>query len=379
MKFRLLVTLLLSLYLGLSSAYAGGNGKLQIHFIDVGQGDAALLVSPQGETIMFDNGNSKACEKPLAYLESIGIQEIDYHVATHYHADHIGCASQVFSQVKLTSTAFDRGHSYSSAEYKKYLSAIKGKRATVQIGRKLVLDKETDSPVKVTFVAANGSTGDSTIKTTNENDLSIAALIEFGDFRAEIGGDLSGEETGSYKDVETSVAKKVGRIDVYKVHHHCSAYSTNNNWLATTTPTVGIISVGVENNIYGHPAENCLDRLRQAGVKLYWTELGNGAKPNLHQDKIAGDVLVEVAPAAKKYMVTYQGDRTDTYTIGPPLGNANIPMPASLNKHLYAWAKSAKVYHDASCPVVSHIKSENLITGYIAPPGKRKHDCQDNH
>ena len=69
------------------------------------------------------------------------------------------------------------------------------------------------------------------IPTRNENDLSLVALVKFGDFEAAIGGDLSGFSASSYLDIETSVASSVGQIEVYKVHHHCSRYSTNDAWL----------------------------------------------------------------------------------------------------------------------------------------------------
>jgi len=361
-------------------AVAAPNGKLQIHFMDVGQGDGAVLISPQGQIVMFDDGNSKACDKPLAYLESLGVDSIDYHVASHYHSDHIGCASQIFPQVQLKVAAYDRGHSYTTNEYQKYVAAVKGKRATAQIGQSIVLDSGSASPVKITFVAANGSIGVSTISTTNENDLSLVALIEFGSFRAEIGGDLSGEQTGSYKDIETSVSTKVGRLDVYKVHHHCSAYSTNAAWLTTTKPTIGIISVGVANNDYGHPAESCLERLHQAGVKLYLTEIGKGATPDPHLDTVAGTVLVEVAAGDTKYTVSYGGNRTDEYAIaGSTTGPTNTGTPSSATTHKFAWSKNSNIYHNGSCPVVKNIKSENLVFGETAPSGKKKHGCPDDH
>jgi beta-lactamase superfamily II metal-dependent hydrolase len=370
---------LLILWFSITSALAAGNGKLQIHFIDVGQGDSAILISPQGESVMFDDGNSKSCEKPLAYIESLGISSVDYHVATHYHSDHIGCASEIFSQIKVKTAAYDRGQSYATSDYKKYIAEVKTKRSPAKIGQTIVLDKSSDNPVKITFVAVNASTGDTIISTTNENDLSISSLIEFGNFRAEISGDLSGEDTGDYKDIETPVSKKVGRLDVYKVHHHCSAYSTNEAWLGTTKPTVGIISVGVENNTYGHPAENCLDRLHRAGVKLYLTEEGKGAKPDLHSDKIAGSVIVEVLPKSKTYKVSYQGNRSDEYLIASS-GDESISGPATASTgYSYAWAKSSSIFHDASCPVVKNIKSENLVLGDTPPNGRAKHNCPDNH
>lgn len=375
---RNLLGALLAFFIAAANA-APTNGKLQIHFMDVGQGDGAVLISPQGQIVMFDDGNSKACDKPLAYLESLGIASVDYHVSSHYHSDHIGCASQIFAQVQLKTAAYDRGHSYTTNEYQKYIAAVKGKRAAAQIGQSFVLDSGSATPVKITFVAENASTGDSTIVTTNENDLSLVALIEFGGFRAEIGGDLSGEQTGSYKDIETSVSSKVGRLDVYKVHHHCSAYSTNAAWLTTTKPTIGIISVGVANNTYGHPAESCLERLHQAGVKLYLTEVGNGAAPDPHLDTVAGTVLVEVAPGDTKYTVSYGGHSDEFAIVAGGTGPTSTGTPSSPAAHKFAWSKNSNIYHNGSCPVVKNIKSENLVFGETPPAGKKKHDCPDGN
>lgn len=65
------------LILAFQPAVAQQNGNLQIHYMDVGQGDGAILISPLGQTVMFDSGDSKECEKPLAYLESLGVRERD--------------------------------------------------------------------------------------------------------------------------------------------------------------------------------------------------------------------------------------------------------------------------------------------------------------
>ena len=62
----------------------GQAGTLQIHFMDVGQGDGAILISPGGETVLFDNGVRNNCDKPVSYLQQLGITQIDYHVASPY-------------------------------------------------------------------------------------------------------------------------------------------------------------------------------------------------------------------------------------------------------------------------------------------------------
>src|SRR3954463_6144144 len=88
-------------------AYAQANGKLQIHYMDVGQGDGAVLISPMGEVVLFDDGVQNQCDKPVAYLQWIGVTKIDYHIASHYHSDHIGCAQRVLSMFPLQKAAYD--------------------------------------------------------------------------------------------------------------------------------------------------------------------------------------------------------------------------------------------------------------------------------
>jgi beta-lactamase superfamily II metal-dependent hydrolase len=301
-----------SIYLafGASLLFGQANGKLQIHFIDVGQGDGALMISFRGETVLFDDGVSGICEKPVAYLQRLGVTKIDYHIASHYHADHIGCISEILALFPLQKDALDRGGQYSTAVYTNYLKAIGAHRKTAEPGTQILLDATSKTPVLIDFVASNGNGAN----TTNENDLSLVAVVHFGKFDAEFGGDLSGYRTGSYEDIETGVAPKVGQIELYKVHHHCSQYSTNDAWLAVTKPIVGIVSVG-DGNGYGHPTEKCLERLHSAGVKTYWTERGAGATPEPGHDFIAGSIVVEVDAAGESFAVSRSGATVDRYSV----------------------------------------------------------------
>ncbi len=226
-------------------AAAEGNGKLQLHFIDVGQGMGALLITPNGETVLFDDGANKNCDKPLSYLQQLGITKIDYHINSHYHADHLGCASQVLAEFPLQKVAYDRGTSVTSdamstASYQNYATAAGSKRRTPTKGETLTLDAGSTHPVTITFVTLAGNG----VPTTNENDLSLVALVHFDEFDAELGGDLSGENSGNYADIETTVIPLVHQVEVYEVHHHGSRYSSNEAWLAKIKPRVGIVSAG---------------------------------------------------------------------------------------------------------------------------------------
>lgn len=347
-----------------SIAFGQANGKLQIHFIDVGQGDGAILISPQGETVLFDNGKRGQCDLPVSYLQQLGITKIDYMIASHYHDDHIGCTTEVLNEFPLQKKAYDRGGTYHSATFRRYVTKTGSKRTTATAGLTITLDSGTANPVKVEIVTLNGNG----IQTTNENDLSVVAAIRFGSFDAVIAGDLSGFKTGSYEDIETSVGPKIGQVEVYKVNHHGSRYSSNDNWLDTIKPKIGIISTGVDNN-YGHPTLECLDRLRAAGVKTYWTQIGRGAEPDPEFDVVGQNIVVEAAPGASSFTVTYAFSRTDTYSMWGVAVDAETAL-------IYAWSKRSQVYHFAECRYVENISPSNLERGSSPPLGKRLHtDC----
>jgi beta-lactamase superfamily II metal-dependent hydrolase len=301
---RLALTLLLLTLLSAPAAYWQANGKLQRHFMDVGQGDGAILISPLGQTVLFDNGKRGKCDLPVSYLQQLGVTKIDYMVASHYHDDHIGCTTKVLTEFPLQTKAFDRGGTYASATYNKYVAKVGAKRQAVTNGQVITLDQGSNNPVRIEIVASNAATADGQIvSTTNENDRSVVSVVRFGNFDAVMGGDLSGFKTGSYEDIETGVAPKVGQVEVYKVNHHGSMYSSNDQWLAALKPKVGVISTGAGND-YGHPTLECLDRLHAAGVRTYWTEAGEGAEPEPGFDTVGGNIVVEAAPGATTFTVT---------------------------------------------------------------------------
>src|SRR6478752_2644251 len=130
-------------------ALAQANGQLQIHYMDVGQGDGAVLISPLGEVVLFDDGVLNQCGRPIGYLQSLGITRIDYHIASHYHSDHIGCAAQILAQFPLQKAAYDRGGSYSTATFHNYVSAVGAKRITAQKGQTITLDAGSLTPVTI--------------------------------------------------------------------------------------------------------------------------------------------------------------------------------------------------------------------------------------
>ncbi len=302
-----------------SEVSAQNQPRLQIHYLDIGQGDAAVLVSARGEVVLFDDGQS--CAKLRKELDRLSITKITYHIASHYHGDHVGCASTL--QNVLEVAAYDRGDTPAGPAPARYTDAVAGKRFTAGAGDQITLDGASQYPTRITIVVLNGNG----VLTNNENDLSVVAVVEYAGFRAEFGGDLSGRNESSYQDIETSVAPLVGQIDVYKVHQHCSRFSTNEQWLSQTEPTVAIISVG-SGNRYGHPAQDCIDRLHQGGVtRVYWTELGNGARPTPPVDVVSGTVDVTVDAGAEEFTVSYgNGVHVERFGLKRPLYQPGVLM-----------------------------------------------------
>ncbi|PYQ86059.1 MAG: hypothetical protein DMG02_26175 [Acidobacteria bacterium] len=369
LSMRRMVMFLIALSVGaLQSMTSAQTNRLQIHFMDVGQGDGAILIAPTGETVLFDNGLLNHCSQQLTYLQSVGVTTIDYQIISHYHADHFGCTTEVLSRFPLQKASLDRGGSYASGTFNAYVTKVGAKRQTAQDGETITLN--STPPVIVRIVALNGNG----VTTDNENDESVVALVSYGNFRAEIGGDLSGFADNSYADIETSVAPKVGQVDVYKVHHHGSRYSTNTAWLQAINPRVAVVSTG-NGNTFGHPTQECMERLHNAGVKMYWTEAGNGVPPEDGVDVVGGNIIVEVPQQANRYTVRTTAGTPTTTQFDTWLTASGTPTPTPTPTG-FAWSKRSNIYHVSTCRFVTTISPDNLQTGSTPPSGKTLHkDC----
>jgi len=105
---------------------ASGSSKLTVHFIDVGQGDSALIQTPNGLNILIDGGPKSSSDKVVSYLKSLGIEKLNIVISTHPHEDHIGGLISVINSFDIDNV-IDSGVSHTSATFKNYLNAIKAK------------------------------------------------------------------------------------------------------------------------------------------------------------------------------------------------------------------------------------------------------------
>lgn len=258
--------------------------QLRIVHIDVGQGDATLIVGPT-RTLLFDGGVTGSGNEIRAVLDSLGISSIDYFVAGHYHADHIGAIDEVINGgIALNLAAYDRGGTYSSQAFTHYTTAVGAKRSTITLNQQIDLG----GGCVLTCVAVNGTTPNGNVTPTDENARSIALVLRYGTFDYFIASDLSGGGS-STADVESLLASSVGDVDVLHVGHHGSTTSTNQTLVDTLKPEQAVISLG-DGNSYGHPTQGVLDRLDAAAtVDTIWqTEAGTGA--TVSKVRVGGDI-----------------------------------------------------------------------------------------
>jgi len=257
----------------LSFAYASGS-ELQIYFLDVGQGDATCIIGENGKTLLIDAGNNgKGDSVIVPFLDSVGITHLDYIIATHYHADHIGGIDEVIYSGIEVDTVYDRGSSYTTQTYFDYIDAIGTRRNTITEGK--IINLGDSCYIQCVVVNGKLCNVDSVYVSNDENAHSIGLLIEYNDFDFFISGDLTGGGLGT-PDVESAIAPIIGDIEVYQINHHGSATSTNQIFIDTLRPEIAIISTG--NNSYGHPTQVVLDRLQscEETQMIYQTESGNG-------------------------------------------------------------------------------------------------------
>ncbi|MBU8869337.1 MAG: MBL fold metallo-hydrolase [Gemmatimonadales bacterium] len=278
------------------------SGTLTITCLNVGQGDATLIESPSGMTLLFDGGdNGKGNGIVLPYLQSQGITSLDYMVASHYHADHIGGLDEVYNGIPINEAVLDRGWSYGSSTitYNSYASTVASQRQTLTHGQVIDLGEG----VTVTCIALNGN-GEVPSPFTNssyENEYDVCLLIQYGGFDFFAAGDLTGGGL-SYGDIETGVAPLAGDLDIYRVNHHGSDSSSNAGFMQTVQAEVSIISVGATNS-YGHPTQNVLDRLVYYGSFVYQTESGTGGTLPPEDLTVVGDHIVITTNGITEYTV----------------------------------------------------------------------------
>ena len=239
----------------------GQQEELIIHFIDVGQADCALIEYGDYH-MLIDGGNKEDGSLVITYLENQGISKLDAVVCTHAHEDHVGGLPSVLA-VYPTAAVYAPTKTYASNVFDDFVYY------TDQQGLEITIPEPghtiTQGDLTITVLGPTQSYAET-------NDTSIILMVELGATSFLFTGDM---ETAAENDMLDYWGNQIDwNVDVLKVGHHGSDTSTGYRFLNAVMPTYGVISVG-EDNSYGHPNEEPMSRLNQAGVILFRTdELG---------------------------------------------------------------------------------------------------------
>ncbi|HUV05327.1 MAG TPA: ComEC/Rec2 family competence protein [Armatimonadota bacterium] len=238
------------------------DGRLEVHFLDVGQGDCILLQTPDGRNVLIDAGDRDSAEDVVRYLDRHGVDRIDLLVITHPHMDHIGGLPRVLERFGV-SQVIDAGYPHGSQTYKEVLSSFQARRIDYRRGSAYQRPQVSKSVSLDIIWPADDyvPSGEAAL-----NNGSVVVRATYGDVSLLLPGDIQSEAED-----RILAARRELQSTILKVAHHGSQESTSNEFLQVVWPQYAVISVGAENQ-YGHPGRAVLRRLNACGAAVYRTD-----------------------------------------------------------------------------------------------------------
>lgn len=231
--------------------------EVAFHFIDVGQGDAILITTAEGN-ILIDTSEKSEREALVNYLAEQNITSLKYLILTHTDADHIGSADYVVENYDVD-TVMMTDYTATTKTYERLLTAIENKGTNVIIPELRYVF--TLGSLQMTIIAP-------TEKFDDPNEMSLVIKAVHGETSLMFTGDAEVEsEEGILENWSAAELK----VDILKVGHHGSDSSTTQAFLDALDPDAAVISCG-EGNSYGHPHAEVVDRLTAKGVTIYRTD-----------------------------------------------------------------------------------------------------------
>lgn len=243
---------------GTDDTGSAGNGEtLEVHFIDIGQGDSVLI--RQGDLAMLiDAGNNSKGTAVWSYLRSLNVESLDYAVATHPDADHIGGLDVILYKIDC-GMIFMPSVKKDTKTYEELMDTIKQRRQTYIVPERGNIYTLGNAQFEI-LTDTGKDYGE------NVNDYSIALRLVFGNTSFLFTGDA---EEAAERDMIESGQELLS--DVYKASHHGADTANTEEFLTAVNPEYCVISCG-QDNTYGHPRAGFLNLLRAMGVKVFRTD-----------------------------------------------------------------------------------------------------------
>ena len=230
---------------------------LEIHFIDVGQGDAVLIRSPGGQNVLYDGG--RPAGSVLHYLREQGVPTLDLVIASHADADHIGGLAAVVETYRPR-FFMDNGIEHTTATYLELLGAV-GKAGSAYLEPSARTIGLGEARLHVLPTLGDAAAG--------QNANSIGIVVEYGDFRALLAGDA---DERAFRGWYEEWPELLENVQVYKASHHGSLNGDTRWTLRRLAPHTIVVSVGA-GNTYGHPAAEVHRLYEEVALAILRTDL----------------------------------------------------------------------------------------------------------
>lgn len=307
--------------------------EMQVHFIDVGQADASLIVC-DGHAMLIDGGDAESSSLIYTYLKNHNISHLDYIIGSHPDSDHIGGLAGALNYANAD-TAFCSVTEHDTRAFNSFVKylGIQGKSIIVPaLGSQYTLGEAQFKIVGPVNKAEDTNNNSLVIKLTHGSNTFLftgdAENLEENDIIA------SGENIAS---------------TVLKVPHHGSSNATSAAFVNAVAPKYAVISVG-KNNQYGHPADEVVSRLAASGAEIYRTDL-NG-------DIICTSDGQSLSFTTEKTMTASSSSNNNV--AASAAGNANGASDSSQSVAAeYILNTNTKKFHYPSCSSVQKMKDKN--------------------
>lgn len=238
-----------------NAIHAEQQPNMEVHFIDVGQGDCILIKTPENKTILIDGGTPDSGEEIVDFLNEQQIVQINLLIVTHPDIDHIGGLSKVIKSMKIDKV-LDSGKLYTTKTYRKYINQITKKNIPVEIAEKNQVIK-LDPMIKIRVLNTYEPFRDN-------NESSIALKVTYKKMDFLFMGDIK-------KQQEKSLIKTNDlQAEFLKVAHHGSRTSSSLAFLQKVNPKVAILTYSKQND-YGHPVNRVIQNLNKVNAMIFST------------------------------------------------------------------------------------------------------------